>query len=217
MTKYEINDDLAEETGIHIGDGSMNNYRTNGPCYTVACHKYDDREYIDNFVLPLIKRIYGNEPKPRFWSIGTYGFRIRSKNIVEFKNEILGLPLGKKNEITIPQQIRRNKKLMKCFIRGLFDTDGSLTLWKTNNKLYPRIYFSNTSKNLVKQVKDFLISEGFRVTYWKTIYNQENWLDSYRLSINGVNMTIKWKNEIGFNNPKNIKKLGILGIKNKIL
>ena len=216
MWEYKLNEDLAEETGIHIGDGSMNIYKTNGPCYTVACHKDDDKAYMDNFVLPLIKKIYGKNPKPRLWSQGTYGFRIRSKKIINFKNKVLDLPLGKKKDIFIPEEIKKDKKLMKCFLRGLFDTDGSLSFWKTNNQLYPRIYFSNISKKLVEQVREFLLKEGFRLTCWKTEYKDKNWNTIYQLSINGKEMLVKWIKEIGFSNPKNIKKIGILGIKEKL-
>jgi len=104
---------------------------------------------------------------------------------------------------------------MKYFIRGLFDTDGSLTLWKTNNRLYPRIYFSSISKILVRQVRTFLKKEGFKVTYWQTQYQNNNWNISYRLSINGIKMLIKWIKEIGFSNPKHMKKVEMLGIKPK--
>ena len=217
MLNYKINEDLAEETGIHIGDGSMNIYKGNGHCYTVACHKEDDKEYMDNFILPLIKRIYGKTPKPRYWSKGTYGFRICSIDIIKFKKEVLGLPLGKKKDIFIPFVLRNDKQLIKCFLRGLFETDGSLTLWKTNNKLYPRIYFSSISKKLVEQVKEILMEDGFRVTYWETQPRNINWSRIYKLSINGIEMLIKWVEEIGFNNPKNLRKLDILAIKHKIL
>tara|TARA_B100000315_G_scaffold260261_1_gene320424 strand:- start:392 stop:1045 length:654 start_codon:yes stop_codon:yes gene_type:complete len=216
MKKYTIDGDLAEETGIHVGDGSMNVYKNNKHYYTVACHHIDDKKYIDKVVLPLIKRIYGKTPKPRIWTKGAYGFRICSIDIIKFKNGILGLPLGKKKDISAPKVIRNDKKLMRRFTRGLFDTDGSLTLWKTNNKLYPRIYFSTISKTLVEEVKEFLMNEGFRVTYWETDYSHRGWSKYYKISINGTNMLIKYVNEIGFNNSKNIKKLDILGIKHKI-
>jgi len=170
---------------------------------------------MDNFVLPLIKRVYGKTPKPRNWSQGSYGFRICSKDIIKFKSKILQLPLGKKKYIKIPELILNNKKLMKPFIRGLFDTDGSLTLWKTNGKLYPRIFFCNTSKILVKQVKCFLLKEGLRPTEWKTEYKQKNWNTAYKLSINGESMLKKWVNEIGFSNPKNIKKLSLFNLNTK--
>ena len=74
MVNYKIGCDLAEETGIHVGDGSINIYNGNF-CYTVACHKEDDKNYVDNYILPLIKRIYHKSPKARIWSKGTYGFR----------------------------------------------------------------------------------------------------------------------------------------------
>ena len=60
------------------------------------------------------------------------------------------------------------------------------------------------------------MNEVFRVTYWETYYTNKGWSKDYKISINGNNMLIKYVNEIGFNNPKNIKKLGILGIKHKI-
>lgn len=195
----------------------MNFYKNNGYCYTVACHKEDDREYVDDIILPLIKRIYGKTPKPRNWSQGTYGFRICSKSIVKFKNQTLGLPMGRKNNICLPEIIYNDKKLMLPFLRGLFDTDGSLCLWKRRNRLYPRIYFSNISRELVQQVRAFLVKERFRVTYWETRYKSKRWNDLYRISINGTDMLTKWVDIIGFKNPKNIKKLNLLGVKHKIL
>ncbi|HJX05906.1 MAG TPA: LAGLIDADG family homing endonuclease [Candidatus Nanoarchaeia archaeon] len=217
---YFVNEDLAEETGIHAGDGSMNVYKNNGSLYTVACHKDDDREYMDNVILPLIKKIYGKTPKPRNWSQGTYGFRICSKSIIEFKNQTLGLPLGKKDNIRIPEIIYNDKKLILPFLRGLFDTDGSVYIWSRANRrtqLYPRIYFSSISKILVWQVREALIKAGFRVSYCEIVSKKPNEQNVYRLALNGVEMTTKWVEEIGFHNPKNIKKLLSIGIKHKIL
>jgi hypothetical protein len=217
---YTITEDLAEETRIHVGDGSMNYYKNNGYCYTVACHETDDKEYVDDVILPLIKRIYGKTPKPRNWSKGTYGFRLCSKNIVEFKNQILGLPLERKENISVAESIYLDKKLMSAFLRELFDTDGSLYIWhrpNRKNQVYPRIYFSSISKNLVCGVREVLIKEGFRVSYCEIAPRKPNEQRLYRLALNGIEMVIKWANEIGFHNPKNTKKLAIMGIKNKIL
>ena len=135
---YVISEALAEEAGIHTGDGSMNVYPLpNGPYYTVACHHIEDKAYMDNIVLPLIRQIYGKTPKPRFWSQGTYGFRMRSWEIIQFKHQTLGFPLGKKERIRIPQIFRNDKKLMYAFLRGLFDTDGCVALWKRKGIFYP--------------------------------------------------------------------------------
>ena len=64
--------------------------------YTLACHHIDDKEYMNNYLIPLYERIYGIKPKGRIWSQGTYGFRIHNRQIIEFKRDILGLPMGKK-------------------------------------------------------------------------------------------------------------------------
>ncbi|MDP7323384.1 MAG: LAGLIDADG family homing endonuclease [Candidatus Woesearchaeota archaeon] len=204
---FKINKYLAEETGIHVGDGSMNIYNNNQHLYTVACHKMEEKNYMDHYVLPLIKRIYKKEPKPRYWSQGSYGFRICSKDIITFKKEKLGLPLGKKINIEIPRIIKRNTNLMRHFLRGLFDTDGSLTLTAQNNTIYPRIYFSNISKKLVKQVQEFLSNEGYKVQTWKITYDHKPWNDTYKLSVNSEIMLNKWVKEIGFSNTKHLIKL----------
>lgn len=79
---------------------------------------------------------------------GVYGFQIWSNALVNFKNKILGLPLGKKLNIKIPD-IFMNKFSVDV-VRGVFDTDGCLYLEKKNNKLYPRIQITNISEILIE-------------------------------------------------------------------
>ena len=209
--KYPLNNnlgDLAEETGIHIGDGSMNFYasqRGKG-CYTVAGHHIDDREYINKIVLPLVKKVYGKTPKPRNWSQGTYGFRIVNNDIVNFKHTVLGLPLGKKVKLEIPELIIQDLDLTKRFLRGLVSTDGSVTVSTVNGKPYPRIYLSSISKELILQVKEILKKMGFRVSYWEGKQVESHWKLQYKLHLNGIEMLKKWNEEIGFNNPKQATK-----------
>ena len=207
-----MNEELAEETGIHVGDGSMNIY--NGvSCYTLACHHIDDREYIDSFVVPLFKRVYGILPKARNRSKGAYGFRIHNSKIVDFKNKQLCLPLGKKSLIEVPESIRYCPRLFKAFLRGFVDTDGGINTFLANKKdVYPRIELSNVSYDLMLQVYVFLKELGFRVAFWNVDANVANWRAYSRMSINGFEMLAKWKKEIGFHNPKNIRKLKELGI-----
>ena len=212
MFKYKINKDLAEETGIHIGDGSMNIY---GGVYTftLACHHIDDKEYIDSHIVELYKKIYGINPKVRMWSKGAYGFRIHNKSVVEFKRNVLGLPLGKKRDIEIPNKFLEKKELKKAFLRGFADTDGGINTFLANKKkIYPRIEMCNISKKLMNQVNSILKEFGFRTSIWTVNKNKPHWNEALRLTINGFEMLDKWKKEIGFNNPKNIKKLRKLGI-----
>jgi len=202
---YEMNEDIAEETGMHVGDGSMNIYR-GVYCYTLACHHIDDKEFMDNHVIPLYKKIYDVKIHPRIWSKGTYGFRIHNKELVEFKHS-LGLPLGKKTNISIPEIILTNDFLLKAFIRGFMATDGSVNTFMANKRtVYPRIQLTNVSQELMKQIGLALKRFGFRVTIWTTDYSYYGWNKSHRISINGQDQLRKWHGEIGFINPKQEKK-----------
>lgn len=210
---YEINEDLAEETGIHIGDGSMNVYR-GIYSYTLACHYIDDKEYINNIVVPLYEKIYGVRPNVRIWSKGAYGFRIHSQKVVNFKSDILNLPLGKKSSIKIPIQILKKENLRKAFLRGFVSTDGSVNTFLANKrKVYPRIEMCNVSKELMNQINKILTELGFKTSMWTINKNKPGWREGLRLTVNGFGMLEKWNNEIGFNNPKQTKKVMQLLIK----
>jgi hypothetical protein len=213
--KYILDGDLAEETGMHVGDGSMNIY--NGIySYTLACHNIDDREFMDNYVIPLYKRIYGVKISPRMWSKGTYGFRLHNKEMVEFKHS-LGLPYGKKDKISIPEHILNDDSFLKAFIRGFMATDGSVNNFLANKKTtYPRIQLSNVSVKLMKQLYVILKKFGFRVTVWISSHNYPRWNKSNRISINGYNQLKKWHDEIGFINPKQERKYSLLMQENNL-
>jgi len=213
--KYVINTDLAEEIGMHVGDGSMNIY--NGVySFTLACHHIDDKEFMDNYVVPLYTKIYGVKIKPRLWSKGTYGFRIHNKEMVEFKHS-LGLPLGRKDNIAIPEIILNTDSLLKAFLRGFMATDGSVNQFMANKKTtYPRIQLSNVSLELMKQIDVALRRFGFRVTVWTTSCNYPRWNKSNRISINGYNQLRKWHDEIGFINLKQEKKYLLLMQENNL-
>lgn len=53
---------LAEETGIHIGDGSMNLYKGNRyGDYSYSGHAVDDKEF-GKYFIELMKRLYNLWP-----------------------------------------------------------------------------------------------------------------------------------------------------------
>ena len=213
MKKIVIDENIAEETGIHVGDGSMNIY--NGVyCYTLACHHKDDKEYMEKYVVPLYEKVYSLKVKPRIWSKGAYGFRIHNRRLVEFKRDILNLPLGKKDNITIPSIILQKQRLKKAFLRGFIDTDGSIDTFLANKKkVYPRIEMRNVSKKLMEQINNILKEMGFKTSIWTINKKNPRWNEGLRLTVNGFDMLRKWDRIIGFNNPKHIKKVRMLGIK----
>ena len=60
----ELTSELAEETGIHIGDGSMNFYKARNKLkglYQLRGHINDDKEHYDKRIKYLYKKIYGHK------------------------------------------------------------------------------------------------------------------------------------------------------------
>lgn len=149
----EMTEDLAEETGIHIGDGSINIIKDkkwqsyqgsiNGDLMNESIYhkKYikDLMKKIYNIDLSILERVNKNSIESRY----------KSKAIIEFKYKILGLPLGGKKDIRIPKQILEEKKFQKRCIVGIIDTDFSITSsLSITGKLH--------SLELVKQISKIL-------------------------------------------------------------
>lgn len=204
-----ITPDLAEEIGLHIGDGSMNIYSNKG-LFQLRGHIKDDKEHYQTRIKELYKKLYNLDVSIReMKSTGVIGFQIWSDAIVNFKNKILGLPLGKKSNIEIPKIIN-NKELFYSFIRGLFDTDGCLYIENKNGKPYPRIEIGTTSRPLCTQIISFLKKYGINAWYYEYKRKEANWNNLYTIALTGFSSLNKWFKEISPNNPKHIRKFELL-------
>ena len=130
----EMTAELAEEIGIHLGDGCMS---FNRKYFSVKTNRKEEK-YMTDFLIPLYKQLYNLDLKlMKLKSV--CGFEICSQALCKFKNEILRIPYGEKiNKIKVPNLIlkTKNKEIYRSFIRGLFDTDGCLAIVK---KDYPMI------------------------------------------------------------------------------
>jgi len=205
--KYpKISHELSEETGWHIGDGSMNFYKNKKRIkgsYSLRGHISDDRKHYQSRIKPFYKEIYGFDISLReMYSIGCFGFQKWSDELVTFKQK-LGLPLGPKLDISIPDKFR--KKYQESLIRGIFDTDGNIYLENKNKKLYPRIDISNTSMTLIKQLNNLLQRLKFRSTIYIERREKLGWTDVLRLNVRGEDMVNRWFKII---NPQNHKHIG---------
>ncbi len=209
----QITTDLAEEIGIHIGDGSMNIYN-NGQDnkYSLRGHSLDDVQYYENFINPLYRKLYNLNVRIRKWP-DVIGFQVSSNALIQFKQKV-GLPLGWKSNIKIPSIITKDERFLAACIRGVFDTDGCISFEKKPPTYsYPRIIITNTSKLLMFQLKKALIQIfGFNLSYWVSTHEEVNWKPTHRICIRGFKNIEKWKDLIGSNNPKNIKKLNEGGV-----
>ncbi len=199
--------ELAEEIGIHIGDGSLNVYKGNF-LYSLRGHLKDDEKYYTEFIRILYRNLYGIDISIRKWP-DVIGFQLSSCAIGQFKRDILGLPLGSKVNVAIPKNILKNRKLTLSCLRGIFDTDGTLSFEKKSRKkpYYPRIILSTVSKTLNKQIV-FALNKmlGFNLSSWKEDYSNRKWNTINRICVRGSENLVKWFELIGSDNSKNIFK-----------
>jgi intein/homing endonuclease len=205
-----ITTELAEETGWHIGDGSMNYYNNKGHTkgiYQLRGHIEDDKEHYLNVIKPIFKLIYGIDISLREMpSTRVFGFQIWNDKLVKFKQN-LGLPLGKKFDVAIPEIFLSSDELKKAVIRGIFDTDGCVYLEKKNNKLYPRLQITTISKKLAIQLLNILNDLRVRTTIHKdTSKKRGNRMQTYLICIRGTEMFHKFIEIIKPANPKHIRK-----------
>lgn len=201
---------LAEETGIHFGDGCMiiridkwgRHYR-----YSYAAHTYDDSSYI-NYFKSIIKNLYGLTPTYEKSHKNQYDLIYESKNLVNFKLS-LGISLSPKDDLRIPEWILNNKEFSHSFLRGIFDTDGSLMFKRKNGNShnYPYIYLSLKNKLLMKQIHLLLFKLGIKssLSEHKQKRNFKNHI-CWDIGISGSKNLNNFINNIGFNNKKHFTK-----------
>jgi len=211
----KIDGDLAELMGIHIGDGCISVNKRYSEYY-LGGDITEEKEYHDTWVAPLFNRkimiplfnkklIYKEHIK-----VGVYGFYIFNKQLVEFFNK-LGINSGTKLNIKIPESILKNKELSKRFLRGLFDTDGTIYFDKNrsskspiNNQ--PNIGLGTVSKDLAFQVFELLKKFNLNPRMRKPYKGKKDKNEIYRLLVYRRKDIDFFINEIGFKNSKHFTK-----------
>lgn len=195
----KMSEELAEEMGMHFGDGFLSSYRYD---YRLKGNPMDEREYYNNYIKPLYKKLYNLDIFPKEYGY-SFGFEIKSKALWQFKSKVLGIKTGDKKDIYIPEALKINDLPILCsFIRGLFDTDGCL-YFRSNygyEKYYPTITLNLASPNLIKNVGEILSMLGFqpKVYFYK---------DYSTIHLNGINSLKRYEKLIGWRNEKNLKRL----------
>jgi intein/homing endonuclease len=211
----KITPSLSELIGIHIGDGSITDaFKDNVHTVIEYCgDSLDDLEYYNIYVSSLIEKLFGIQP---LFSDHDTWFKlvINSKAIFKFYTSVIGLPIGKKAQtVTVPTLILNDSNLIITrFLRGLIDTDGSLTFKKKhkNRHYYPVLKLTLASKELIKEVNNLLNNLGF-VTYSyfdvKRFDSRTNKTTTiHEIYLYGNKNLERWIKIIGFKNPKHFTK-----------
>ena len=181
------NNQLAEFVGICLGDGNISHYYVGITLNSVA-----DKDYI-SYVTHLIESIFPGiiisiiQKKEQAIEL-----RINSRIVADFFYNMGIIPRNKK----IPDWIFTSPNYIKFCVRGLFDTEGSISfktyVSKRGTSVYKQLNFRNYDKNLVMFVRDALRGMGLKPTM--------NLTKSLYLSNN--NAIDQFRDEIGFGNSK---------------
>jgi intein/homing endonuclease len=118
--------------------------------------------------------------------------RINSRRVSDFLHGMGVVPHRKR----VPQWVRAERRFIKTCLRGLFDTEGSISfkryMTRKGISIYPQLNFKNANIELVQFVRDSLLSLGFKPT--KTLKRS--------LYISNQHDVDRFRQEIGFSNPK---------------
>jgi len=132
-----------------------------------------ETEYYENHIRVLFGKAFGIELGviKRYYSNKTryvLGIRVCGKRTKEFFSDFLGFPVGEKSCIVrIPKVVLENKGSWTSYIRGVFDTDGSLylhTCGKRSAYRSPIIDIYSQSEEHIAQLKDMAKLLGFN--FW---------------------------------------------------
>jgi intein/homing endonuclease len=202
----ENSEELAESVGIMFGDGCMNSYSNHTHLIEIAGNSITDRDYHLMRIRNLFKNLFNVTP---FFGKGSgeHAIRsiIRSKKIVDFL-ESKGVHKGKKDILIVPTWIRQNDSFFKAFIRGLFDTDGSVVL---RSRGQHSISLTLKNNELIECVKFFLERKGYFVAYNICERHDKRgfYSKAFCIRINQKTLIRRFYEEIGSSNASKITKL----------
>lgn len=194
---------LAEFMGILAGDGNSYSLRRGKKVgvYTIriAGDSRHDKEYLEEFVANLGKDLFKLNPKLRkLKGKNALHLVFYSKQLVNLLSDI-GFPSGDKikNNIGIPSWIKNDRNLLKAYIRGVIDTDGSIFRMSNKDPNLIRIGFTNHNPKLLNEC---------RQSFEKLRFKPSKIIRGKKFVISRKENISRYLEEIGFNNPKHIKR-----------
>lgn len=191
INNLKISEKLAELLGIITGDGNIYIDKSSGVYQVKIClDAKTEIDYALEFVLPLLQDV--------LQTLCSWYFGLKNEIFVYFNRKdatmIIKDLVDKKK---IPSFLWDNDKLLKAYIRGLIDTDGSV-FSKTTNKSIAQIEFYQKIESLTEDVRRALLKLGINCS--KCMKKKTK----YCVGIYGKTEVEKYFNMIGFSNLKNL-------------
>ena len=191
---------LAEVAGIFAGDGTL--YRTNRSFVMEVRGHPDEDEYYRKYVAPFFSQVLNSKLKiikRNYKNSVLIGIRKCGKKVYNLFHIELGFPVGKKSRIVrIPNKIlnSNNKLIWISYLRGVFDTDGSIDKRFIKKKyLQPFVSFTTVSEIHKNQIYNLLKKLDFNA-----------WKEKYRVRIAGWSSVDRFFNLIKPHNNLRIDK-----------
>lgn len=197
----EKSEELAELWGILLGDGNIqrkSSYKIGVYNIKVTGHSILDRDYLINFVKPLIEKLFNVRVRVyKSKNCKAINIVADGRKLVDFFEEN-GFKAGDKirNQVKIPDWIKENPKFLAVCLRGLYDTDGCF--YRLTNQNSYQIHFKNHNKSLLDDLHKGLIKLGIKPS--KIICNES-------IVITKKTEIEKFYKSIGFHNSKHLNKI----------
>ena len=200
----EMTTDLAYLLGVQLGDGYLKklcrgttvDYRI---CYDG--HSINDKSYFELVLRKVIKVLFNKDVNIFTTTTGTVQISFRSKAIFTFLNQCCGVHESPKIDLPVPAVILQSSETIKrAFLRGLADSDFSLTFKKrVKTADYPVIYYQTSCQALYSDTRRLLTDLGFNATGgYRKNKRYERVYYAYYLQISGRKQLDKWMKEVGF-------------------
>jgi DNA-binding transcriptional regulator WhiA len=148
--------ELAEFLGALAGDGHMNDLTYE---VSISMDRDLDNEY-SKHVTKLFKKLFMVNARRytqiKYNKVKCFAY---SKKLVEFLSSTYCVPIGKKKgKLHIPYQIKKDNRLLRRYIRGVFDTDGSFHRHRPKDAMLGLI---SRDDNFIKELETALKRLGF--------------------------------------------------------
>ncbi len=197
----EYNTDLAYLAGYHLGDGFLSNYhnlRDKGRYELVYADEY--RSQIEETLVPIFNKQFGTQLKINKKKSNMWTGRINCKIVHMFMHQVLKMPMGRKGTFSIPPWTLQDNHLLKSFISGFFDAEGSIFI---SNGRKANIALTNTNYPVLSQIRT-LLAERFGIFFGK-IYKKHK-IEVFEMRTSAKDIIMKFCNDIGFRHPNKIEK-----------
>jgi len=198
---------LCEDIGIHIGDGSMGIYGRGD--YLLACggDPRNEQRYYTHFIAPLKLYLYNKKIQPKLMKSRVFGISFKSKAILTFYNRVIGLPLGPKINIGIPEIIVKSSiENIKSVVRGIIDTDFGVYF---SQERYIQLGATFKSKKLIEDLHtcfEYLGLKSYPTYDVKFRKKDGRVFTGHKINLYGKE-ALKWFKHIGSHNIKHVSKV----------